>query len=154
MAITNLCGMAEPQQPSTMKTFLTKTQHDIALTATDTRVFIKNIKTGVTMNQFKRSLEKYGALQVYFYEPKENDEGWAWVGFENKEAAEKAIEDAEKAMEHKESSENNEVNSSVDKNEDNDNGSGSFYVEENEGSIENQENEVNEEENDNDEEDD
>ncbi|CAA9990710.1 RNA-binding protein, putative [Plasmodium knowlesi strain H] len=139
MAFTHLCGIQAPQTPSTINTFLTKAQHDITLTAADTRIFIKNIKTGVTIDQFKNSLEQYGAMQVYFYEPGTNDDGWAWVGFESKEAAQRVVEESEKARELEEANnensendngENGENNENNPKDEENERGdSNSFYAE-------------------------
>ncbi|VUZ98642.1 RNA-binding protein, putative [Plasmodium vivax] len=156
MAFTHLCGVQATQRPSTINTFLTKAQHDMILTAVDTRVFIKNIKTGVTMDQFKNSLEQYGAMQVYFYEPGANDDGWAWVGFESKEAAQRVIEESEKARELEEANkqnsenddngENGENNENTPKDEENERGdSNSFYAENDD---ENQQNEEEDEDSD------
>lgn len=83
------------QTNSKIPTFVTKVPHDVVLTQTDTRLFIKNIKTGVTIEQFKSALEKYGPVQVYLYEHGLKDNGWAWVGFEDKETALKAVRDCE-----------------------------------------------------------
>ncbi|CDO65901.1 RNA-binding protein, putative [Plasmodium reichenowi] len=144
MTFSPLCGVNCTSRPSasTINTFLTKAQHDVTLTDTDTRIFIKNIKTGVTMEQFRNSLQEFGAMQVYFYEPGSNNDGWAWVGFENKEAALKVIEESEKMQE-----EMNEENLNEMQNEDNEEqGSNSFYAEDEDKKDEEEEVEEEEEE--------
>lgn len=83
------------QSNSKAPAFVTKVPHEVVLTQTDTRIFVKNIKTGVTLDQFKNAMEKYGPVQVYLYEHGSKDNGWAWVGFEDKETAEKAVRDYE-----------------------------------------------------------
>ncbi|SBT80636.1 RNA-binding protein, putative [Plasmodium malariae] len=161
MAFTQLCGVQGAEVPSSIKTFLTKAQHDITLTAADTRIFIKNIKTGVTIDQFKNALEEYGAVQVYFYEPGFNNDGWAWVGFESKEAAERVVEESEKAKEleeenkknndnneNDENNENNEDNSNAPPNEDNEQDSNSFYAEHEEENVQNEDEDEDEDEDD------
>lgn len=94
-------------------TFVTKVPHDVVLTNVDSRIFIKNIKTGVTYNQFKASMEKYGPVQIHMYEPGNKDNGWAWIGFENKESAMEAVKEAEReAAERKASAPANKGNAS------------------------------------------
>lgn len=113
-------------------TFVTKVPHDVVLTQTDTRLFIKNIKTGVTIEQFKSALEKYGPVQVYLYEHGLKDNGWAWVGFEDKETALKAVRDCEYGEAEVRDPEEEEINvphEGAVKNEEDKQETSSFYAE-------------------------
>ncbi|CRG97496.1 conserved Plasmodium protein, unknown function [Plasmodium gallinaceum] len=138
MICSQTCAANNTYIPSKMETFITKAPHEVTLTDSNSRLFIKNIKNGVTLEQFRHSLEKYGTVEVYLYEPGTNNNGWAWVGFENEEAALKVVEESEKPNDE----EINEKEGSVHSRDDEKQDSNSFY-EENE---ENQQNEEEEEE--------
>ncbi|CRH02356.1 conserved Plasmodium protein, unknown function [Plasmodium relictum] len=139
MVCSQTCAINSTYVPSKMETFVTKVPHEITLTDAESRIFIKNIKSGVTLEQFRHSLEEYGPVQIYLYEPGTQNDGWAWVAFENKEAALKVIEESEKINE-----ENNENEASVHSNDEEKQDSNSFYAE----NEDNQQNDEEEEEND------
>ncbi|VWU48604.1 RNA-binding protein, putative [Hepatocystis sp. ex Piliocolobus tephrosceles] len=141
MAYSLICGDKQSGPTSSdVKSFLTKVEHEIAYTETDSRVFVKNIKTGVTLDQLKSSLQSYGALQIYLYEAGKNNDGWAWIGFEDKEAANRLIAESEIINEAKETDQVKSEKEGSEKFE-NDSNSDSFYAEENDDNLNNQDEE-------------
>lgn len=57
----------------------------------NSRLFLMGIKNGTTERELVNQFQSFGAVQVHVYVPGAQNNGWAWIGFENQKGADEML---------------------------------------------------------------